>query len=245
MIHKSLLVFLLILLLAAIAMGQGWWESKSYTDWTKDEVTNLLDKSPWGNVVTKSIERVSHLRSNGETVTGTESSYDRLAFHLSFVSAKPVRMALARRALLADPGKAGQTDWSKYIEQGDDQNIVVVMSLSANPVGSTVYLTVSDTLDRLKTEDLAAQTFLATHGGKKVSLARYDPLGENGYGVKFYFPRRLPDGSPFVTDGNKEIRFETVINLPKERAPDLNIKLIQVGQKWDLRKMLYQGKPAF
>jgi hypothetical protein len=240
---KRLVLLPCILLGASILLAQGLWESKPYTSWTKDEVTNMLDKSPWGTVTNKSIERVGHLRSGVDGVSGTESAYDKLSFHVSFVTAKPIRMALARRALLADPGSAGRTDWGKYIDQEDPQNIAVVVNLTASPVDSSVALILSQTLDTAKTADLASQTFLSTDGGKKVALAKYDSLGENGYGVKFYFPRNLPDGTPLIAAGNKEIRFDSVIVLPKEQSPE--IKSIAVNAKWDLKKMLFGGKPCF
>ena len=243
MLSKRLVLLLCVLLGASLLLAQGWWDSKLYTSWTKDEVTNMLDKSPWGTVFNRSVERVGHVRTNGDTVSGTESAYDKLSFHVSLVTAKPIRMALARRALLADPAGAGKTDWGQYIDQEDPQNIVVVVNLTASPMDSSIALILSQTLDNLKTADLAPQTFLSTDGGKKVALARYDSLGENGYGVKFYFPRNLPDGTPLVTASNKEIRFDTLIILPKEQGAE--IKSVPVNAKWDPKKMLFGGKPCF
>jgi len=239
MLRRIPAMFVLVPFLAAFVMAQGWWEGKPYTAWSKDEVNTILDKSPWGNLVNQSIERVGHLRTSGDTVQGTESAYDKLSFHLSFITSKPVRMALARRAILSDPGKENRTDWGKYVEQGDDQHIILVLHLTANPFDSNVALVLSNAMNSLQTADLVARTFLSTDGGKKVALAKYDPLGENGYGVKFYFPRGLPDGTPLVTSANKEIRFETVITLPKEQIERKNIT---ISCKWDPRKMLYNGK---
>jgi hypothetical protein len=243
MVQRRALVFAVLMLAAAIAVAQGWWEGKPYTSWSKDEVTNMLDKSPWGTVASQAIERVGHLVSTVDTVSGTESAYDKLFFHISFVTAKPVRMALARRTILDDASRQNQTDWGKYVDQEDDQNIVLVMNLTAYPVDSNIALIVSDALGSLKTSDVENQTRLSTDGGKKVPLAKYDPLGESGYGVKLYFPRHLPDGSPLVTAGNKEIRFDMTIPLPKRQ--DIERKFVTVTAKWDPRKMLYQGKLAF
>jgi hypothetical protein len=245
-LSKRLVLIPCILLGASILLAQGWWESKLYTSWTKDEVTNMLDKSPWGTVYNRAVERISGIGTSITTGGGlgsTETAYDKLAFHLSFVTAKPIRMALARRALLVDPGNASKTDWGKYIDQEDPQNIVVVMSLTASPADSAVALLLSQTLDDFKLADLASRTFLSTDGGKKVALAKYDSLGENGYGVKFYFPRTLPDGTPLVAAANKEIRFDTLLVLPKERSPET--KSIAVNAKWDLKKMVLGGKPCF
>jgi hypothetical protein len=255
MVQRRALVFVVFMLAAAIAVAQGWWEGKPYTSWSKDEVTNMLDKSPWGTVAHQAIERVGNLRAGGVSsvsggsvgeigsVSGTEAAYDKLFFHISFVSAKPIRMALAQRAILSNTSKQNQTDWGKYIDQEDDQNIVLVLNLTAQPADSNIALIVSDALGSLKTSDLESQTRLSTDGGKKVPLAKYDPLGENGYGVKLYFPRHLPDGSPLATAENKEIRFDMTIPLPKRQ--DFARKFVTVTAKWDPRKMLYQGKPTF
>jgi hypothetical protein len=255
MVQRGAPVFAVFTFAAAIAGAQGWWEGKPYTSWSKDEVTNMLDKSPWGTVAHQAIERVGNLRAGGidshagglggdiGSASGTEAAYDKLLFHISFVTAKPVRMALARRVILRDASRQDQTDWSKYIDQEDDQNIVLVLNLTAQPADSNIAPVISDALENIKTSDLESQTRLSTDGAKKVPLAKYDPLGENGYGVKLYFPRHLPDGSPLVTTGNKEIRFDMTIPLPKRE--DTKPKSVTVTAKWDLRKMLYQGKPTF
>ncbi len=46
----------------------------------------------------------------------------------------------------------------------------------------------------------------------------------------YYFPRNLPDGKPLVAPGDKELRFETLIDKR------------QVKIKFDLGKMRYKGK---
>ncbi|MBZ5498658.1 MAG: hypothetical protein LAP85_19860 [Acidobacteriia bacterium] len=244
MLRRSAAVFAVILVMAAIIMAQGIWEKKPYPDWSKDEVTTVLEKSPWACAFNKSLEKIGHLRSTGETISGTEMAYDKLSFRFSLVTAKPVRMALARRAILADPANAGKTDWGKYIDQEDDKNIILIMTFSASPAGSNTDLIISDLLGSLKTADLASKTYLGTDGGKKVGLAQYDPLGESGYGFRFIFPRNLPDGSPLVAPNNKEIRFETTLSLPQNKGIELPKTLLITG-KWDLKKMVYQGKLIF
>ncbi len=243
MLQKRLIFFICVMLVAGILLAQGWWDAKPYTAWTKDEVNNMLDKSPWGTVMNRAIERVGHLRSDGATVSGTEAAYDKLAFHISVVTSKPIRMALARRAILADAAAAARTDWGKYIDQENPENIAVAVNLVATPMDSNVALVLSHAMGNYQTADLAAKTFLTTDGGKKVPLAKYDSLGENGYGVKFYFPRNLPDGSSFIAAGNKDLRFDTTLTLPKTDAVEL--KFIVVTARWDLRKMTYNGKLCF
>ena len=241
MLRKNLAVLAFVLLMASLAMAQQWWEKKAYADWSKDEVTNILEKSPWACVFTKSIEQVGHIRASVDSVQGTEMAYDKLSFRFSLLTARPVRMALARRTMLAQPGKSNQSDFEKYVDQDDDKNIVLIMAFSASPAGSNTDLIITELLNTLTTPDLTRKTYLSTDGGKKVALAQYDPLGENGYGVKFIFPRALPDGSPLIAAGNKEIRFETILPLPQNKGIELP-KTFTVTGKWDLKKMVYQNK---
>lgn len=240
MLHKKQLAFVM-LVMAGFAMAQEWWEKKPYTAWTGDEVNNMLDKSPWGRVYTqpfpvaKDIQTQIGQRAETQTI---EQHNDRVQFHLFFVTARPVRMAVARRKMLADPGKASPAELEKYIDQGDDHNIVLLMSLSSNPPQCASYGAMLDLLDSLKTADLADSSYLSTDRGKKVSLVKYDPYGENGFGVKLHFPRELATGGPLVTADDKEIRFETVIALPVKAT----IRSVRIRANWNLKKMAFSGR---
>lgn len=244
MLERRLMLFSAIMLVAAILFAQGWWDSKPYTAWSKDEVQSMLDKSPWGILQKKSIEKIGHVRLDplSGTGSGVESATDKLSFHVGLLTAKPIRMALARRSILGDPSKA-QPDWGKYIDQEDAENIIVIVNMTTEDTDANTALLMSQALDNIQTDDLKARTFLATDAGKKVALAKYDHLGESGYGVKFYFPRNLPSGSPLVAASNKELRFETVISLPKQLRQEL--MSVTVSVKWDLKKMVFNGKPSF
>jgi len=253
MLQKMSALFFCITVVAGSLLAQGWWDSKSYTAWSKAEVTKMLDKSPWGVVLNRSIERIGQQQVNpiinptqgvsAEASPKGELAYDKFSLHISLVTAKPVRMALARRAILADPNAAGKIDWEGYVDQEDLQNIIVVVNSTAATTNWTLAYTLSRILGSLTTDDLASQTFLSIDGKKKALLAKYDGLGENGYGVKFCFPRNLPDGSPLVAPGDKEMRFHSIIPLPRMGATGQNS--IAVDAKWDLRKMTYKGKLCF
>ena len=239
MLRKGQLGFL-ILVMASFALSQEWWEKKPYTAWTGDETNNVLDKSPWGRVYMqlfpgpKDVQAVLGQPSGAQVIV---QLHQRVLFHLCFVTARPVRMAVARRKMLADPGEANPAAAEKYIEQGDDNNIVLLMSLSADPSGSNPFVDVSDAMEKLKLADLADNTYLSTDRGKKVAPVKYDPYGEDGFGVKIYFPRILA-GGPLVTADDKEIRFESVVALPAKSA----VRSVRIHATWNLKKMVFGGK---
>jgi len=239
MVHRNASLLALFILTAAVLTAQGWWDSRPYSTWSRDEVDKMLVDSPWGKEVRKAVPRITYIDPG---IHGIERAYDRLLFHVGLLTSKPIRMALARRTVLQNPGKEGERDWSKYIDQEDTRNIVVIVALNAVPVNSQIALVVSQLFQHFERSDLAGKVTLSADGGKKVDLTQYDPLGENGYGYKFIFPRILPDGRELVEPGNKELKFDLVISIPKEQS---EIRSISVNMKWDLRKMQYQGKLTF
>ena len=239
MARRIVSLFALLMLFAALLAAQGWWESKPYSTWSPEEVDKLLGDSPWGQEVRKSIPRITLINPG---IGGIERVYDRLRFQVGLLTSKPIRMALARRSILQDPGEEGRKDWGKYIDQEDTGNIVVIVSWSALPADSHIAVVVSELLEHFQTSDLVGEVSLAADGGKKVRLEKYDPQGENGYGYKFIFPRALPDGRALVEPGSKELKFDLTIPIPKEQS---DIRSIAVNTKWDLRKMQYLGKLTF
>ena len=82
----------------------------------------------------------------------------------------------------------------------------------------------------LEFSTLKPVTFLSTKTGKRVGLARYEEPGPDDLGAKFYFPRALPDGRPFMTPEDKEVRFES-------RIDD-----IYLAARFEAKKLLWQGR---
>ena len=123
----------------------------------------------------------------------------------------------------------------------DDQFIVLLMTFSSDPPGSDSISQYRSTLLSLGTPDLSAITSLATRAGKRVYRARYEPPGPDGLGAKFYFPRKLPDGSPFVVLRDKEVCFETQIQL-SGIVPSRISRTDKVSACFKLQKMVFEGK---
>ena len=66
------------------------------------------------------------------------------------------------------------------------------------------------------------------------------------WGPSFYFPRKLPDGSPLVVLGDKEVRFETQIQLfdilPQQSWTPRQSRTDRVHGRFKLQKMIFEGK---
>ncbi len=101
---------------------------------------------------------------------------------------------------------------------------------------------------KLSTPDLVSNTFLATRTGKRVYLERYEPPGKDGLGAKYYFPRRMEDGTSVALESDREVRFETAITLVESgrssgsSGTDEYLRTERVWMQFDLRKMVFAGR---
>ena len=95
-------------------------------------------------------------------------------------------------------------------------------------------------------------TFLSTTSGKRVYAVAYDPPGNDGLGAKYYFPRTMADGRPFITEVDREVRFETTLTVTTPYVPNpflepatpepLKRRSEKIFLTFDLRKMMIEGK---
>jgi hypothetical protein len=154
-------------------------------------------------------------------------------------------MAIARQLMLARKAAAEQLE--KYINEPNNQSIVLAMTMSSDPPGASSLSGYNAALMKLRTTDLTSNTSLTTDTGRKVYLVRYDPPGPEGLGAKFYFPRNLPDGSALVAKEDKQIRFETALTLLENQQPAFQTeyesqRTDKIYLQFDLRKMVFEGK---
>ena len=236
--------------IAAAALAKEWWGKKPYIEWSPKEAERMLDNSPWGkiHVVTISNPTYTGTRSFSTIGGGDLEREKRNLFHIHFLTAKPVRMAIARALVLQSKGRFQPAQLRKFVDETNEQNIVIALTLSSQPSGTSSINGYLSALLKLSSPVLVANTFLATSTGRKVFLTGYDPPGQDGLGAKYYFPRKLSDGTPLVTTADKEIRFETMITLDEGATltgDRLGVELTREDRIWmqfDLRKMMFEGK---
>jgi hypothetical protein len=235
---------------AGLLMAAEWWEKKPYTEWGAKDVQRMLDNSPWGKVHTVTIMNPTATGTPSfETIgSGDLEREKRNLFHMHFLTAKPIRMAVARQTMLAGQGQIDPASLQRFVEQSDNEHLVLAMTISAIPEGASSARGYWTSLMKLSTPSLASTTFLATKTGKRVYLTRYDPPGKDGLGAKFYFPRTTEDGRPFVTAEDREVRFETMISLIESGSFSgtpgevENERTERIWMQFDLRKMIFDGK---
>lgn len=241
---------------AGILIAKDWWIDKPYQKWSKKDVSRMLDNSPWGKIHTVTIMNPTHTgaRTFESIGTGDLEREKQNQFHIRFLSAKPIRMAIARSLQLNSKGRVNVEALQNFVDTSEDKYIAVILTVTARPVGSSSASGYNTALMSQRTPDLASNTTLATDSGKRVYLANYQPPGRDGLGARYLFPRTLPDGSPLLSGDDKEIRFETVITLnqnadtsgiatnPESASQNEGRRTDRVYMQFDLRKMIFDGK---
>jgi hypothetical protein len=244
------------LLFCGLAVAKEWWEKKNYDKWSKKEVARMLDDSPWGQIHTVTIVNPASpggSRSFENLGRGDLEREKQNRFHLRFLSAKPVRMAFVRNIMMNAAGNVNKEMLEKYVEQSNEEYIIIAMQVSTVPAGSSTLQGYLAALNHLRVPDLVNTTALSTDSGRRVYITHYEPPGRDGLGAKFIFKRRLPDGSSLVSGDDKEIRFETTIELTEDLTntgltpndPQRSIdhkRSDRIFMKFDLRKMIFDGK---
>lgn len=239
--NKIAVVTMIIASLVLVAFAQK--KEKPWTEWTEKEVNKMLNDSAWGQTQTdtNTSEMFYSPTSQGRTSSrpldtspGGSGSNDRatqgalnqatnLNYRVRFLTAKPIRQALARRAQLLNPQLAEQL--AAFAEQKTDQYIVVTVDVDSSDrrfSGPAMQVFKS-----LNTGNLKNVTYLEVKSGQRVFLQEYIAPTEDGMGAKYVFPRQV-DGKPFVDKESGYLRFYT------EMSKDFKIQM-----RFNVSKMVY------
>jgi hypothetical protein len=224
-------VLLLVLFLLAHALAQEPWRVKDFKVWNAEEVRRVLDDSPWAKVVAVDITWRTTQGKAGETARpASDMRLDTLRrvpqapFLVRWASARTVRMALARHAMLtrgssgeeADRFVARVPEWHEFIVSGPD--ITPLKSAGPEPLKSSALLVLKSS-------------------GRRVPAAVVEIMqrkeNEKLEAVAFRFPRNAPDGAVYISSKEKSIEFVCKISGAEIKA------------SFELAKMISRAGPDF
>lgn len=238
---KKLLFLCLLLCLGGLA-ASAQKKFKPWNEWSEKDALKMLNDSPWGQTQTDTNTSEMFFsptaQGGGRSSGGVGSSNDRnaqgalnqatnLNFRIRFLSAKPIRQAIARQISLKNPQMEEQM--KGFAEQTSDQYIVVAVDYDATDrriLGPAMQAFTSANVGILKNN-----TYLEIKDGKRIFLDKYMPPSSDGLGAKFVFPRQV-EGKPFVTPDSGYLRFYTEI-------PNTSVKL---NMRFKIQDMTYDGK---
>jgi len=215
---------MLLLALGLLVMGSvfaaQFYEKKPYTKWKEKEANKLLTKSPWTYEFnwgrTGNIGRGVQGTTIGDTAgdedeqifSGAASEREFITIiRISLFSSRPIRQAFIVSATKGDKDKMER--FADFATRAIDDEIILSWRVDSKPKGVSSVLEVNAQLNALTVGELENFTWLTTDTGKKVFLTNYIRPTNDGTGAKFIFPRVMEDGTPFITDDVKTIRFQT------------------------------------
>jgi hypothetical protein len=216
-------------------------ETKPWTNWTQKDVLKILNDSAWGqtqvetaeasgstSAVTSTTDKAQLNRDASKPGAGSVTGY--IKYFLRFLSAKPIRQAVARRLQLQQPSMDPKmTEQLKtFAETGSGDFIVVSAAAEASDqkMGGSAMLA----FNIANFESLKDVTYLERKDGQRLLLMDFRPPINDGLGAKFVFPRML-NKQPFINDSAGEVRFHCQLS-----------KAIKLTARFKVSEMVYDGK---
>ena len=226
----------LVLLFSLTTPAQ--WDKKPPAQWAEKDVKKLLNDSPWGRTLTFSspMEQYKGPTTGRQGVGGPTTNLPGNALHLNFrirfLSAKPIRQALARAIELK--AKGGVTsevaEQLKQFAAGEFLEIIVVaVDVESDDTGGNLQQARA-LLAQGSTAKFKNNTFLEVKGGNRIFLQEYQPPRPDGFGARYIF-QRIVGEKPFITPESEEIHFFSELSS--------NYRL---DRRYKTKEMMYEGK---
>jgi hypothetical protein len=237
--HKAF--FICALLITVPLFAAKFWETKEFTSWTDKECKEMLTKSPWaysnsfgqnrGPILSDQTSAGTDdtggtLRSRGTESFQTDSV---TTFEFRLITAKPIRMAMARLQLLQkanDPSLLEQA--MKYVNAPPGKQIAFQISWRVTPTGSSDNHDIHTYFLGATIADLRTNTYLISDKAGNVSIEEYLSPGPNRSNPAFLFPRLDANGQPLFSVDDKSISLRSQF-MPtvggKKKTFDIYIKM--------------------
>lgn len=203
---KIVITLSLIFALTLVAGAQK--KVKPWTEWSEKEAAKMLNDSAWGQTQneTNTSEMFYSPTAQGSGGSrgqqGALNQATNIGYGIRFLSAKPIRQAIARQVILKNPQMAEQL--KAFADQKSEQFIVIAVdynSADRRLSGPAMQQFNSANIGLLKNN-----TYLERKDGKRIFLEQYLMPINDGMGAKYVFPRML-DGKPFIDKDSGYVRF--------------------------------------
>ncbi len=210
-------------LTVTLAVAGQAFQSKPWKQWTEKDAFRLLEDSPW---------------------TGEQGS-GQITVQITWRSARPVRLAVARLAQLRQPELTEEQLRQVVDSEASREHYVIALEPRAHPSripasdpprlqDAFLGFSLRDLKQELETmtiERFKNTTYLVTPGKPKVWAVGYlSPLDVGGDAGLFLFPRFDGQGNPHFDEGDAEIRLISSFQ--------------EINKAFKTRKMVWEGELA-
>jgi len=237
-----------VLLVAIPLFAAKFWDEKDFTTWSDKECLEVLTKSPWafsnsfGEVPPIGDQTAgisSRAGGTGQPTWGQAESTQ--VFEFRFMTAKPIRMAMARLQMLQRPDAPGVMDQvKKFVEAPPENNIALQISYRSVPTGSSAVHDIHSYFISASLADFRTTTYLSSEKSGLISVAQYLGPAPNRSNPMFVFPRLNEKGEPIFTGEEKSITFRTLLTPTVSSEK----KKYDVFYKLNLKQMKFQNQFA-
>ena len=236
------LILLLIGAVAAIAGTNNQKKLKPWEQWSKKDAEAILNDSPWGQtqVETDLSEMFFRPQADPNVLPGAANANrdqqgatnqaTAVKYRIRFLSAKPVRQAIARSMILdhADSGAQVSAYLNDFVNRNFDEWIAVSVTFESRD--QRFLNAAAQVFNSAVAATLKNKTYLQRADGKRLFLELYQPPSSDGLGAKFIF-RRIVDERPFLNLESKEVRFVSELS-----------KNITLNMRFKVADMVYEEK---
>lgn len=247
----SFIAVLLMGLIFALPAGAQFWQKKEYTKWSATECKELLSKSPWANeykVARAVIEGIGASALGGDpSVEGRVTPH--VTYRVQFISAKPIRQAMARleqldpkyKKLGPDEQKAFDERSQKFIDTDFSGQVVIQLSYTTINAYSLPLARFWQTQPQ---DDLRKRFILITAVGRLEPVQVLYASGGQGGGGEFQliYPRTV-NGVALVNPDFKKLGLE----FPHPHVPELSNVL--PGERaflpFNVKRMIVNGEVLY
>ena len=248
-----------MLMTALFAAGIGAQQKPGpWTEWSVNDANKILNDSPWGQTQTDTnasemvysptvgsaagpagtrSARTGGIRdeqADRNRSRATEGAYNQaveISYRIRFLSARPVREALAA-TILQQQSSASPAQVKRQMQQFVDRNFgdFIVVAVNYDATDQRLSGKAFQDFNTARAEAIKNNTYLERGDGRRVFLLDYRPPIDDGIGARFVFPR-VVDGRPFLNSESGEVRFYSEVGV--------NVKM---NLRFKVADMFYNGK---
>jgi len=220
----------LILLTAASSAIVGQSPHSTWMEMSKKDAEKLLTDSPWsqtqvdtdtsemffsptragaaspGRSTAASSQTGQGSVNNNRADRGAVNQAVEVKYRICFLSARPVREAMARMVVAAqrEPDADLISRLNAFVQR--DFSAYIVIAVSINSTDNRFLGPIMQQVNSASAGSLKNATYLETPDGRRLFLTGYQAPIADGLGAKFIFPRR-PNSEEFLKPETTTVRF--------------------------------------
>ena len=239
-------------------------KEKPWTEWSKTEAEKILNDSSWAQTqvetntsemtyspttgsgsaqtsaapnTTTSIRGEQAERNRNRSAEGAYNQAVEIKYQIRFLSARPIREALATMIMLQQADANSEEPKKKELLKAQMQEFVdrdfrdfIAITVTFEASDGRLTGKAFEDFGGASTGTLKNNTYVERNDGERIFLIDYRPPIGDGLGARFIFPRVFK-GRTFLDVGMRELRFYS------ELSP--NTKL---NRRFKVSDMVYKGK---